>query len=363
MFVDFRKAYDNIHRNSLYNIMEEFGFPKKLTNLTKLAIGGVKYQVRVDNIMSEAFSVETGLKQGDALSPLLFNIALEKAVRVLQNEARGLNLDEHQIKVLGFADDLNILGESLDDTVRATEILERAAERIELHINTDKTKLMELLSSEILPDVMETIPYEKVEEFQYLGVLLSTKNDWSREIRSRITKAERAFFTLLKFFKSELFSKRTKTRLYTSIIRPILTYGCEVWTTTSVTQRRLRTFENKIWRRICGPIRDPRTGQWRRKFNQELKEELNIVIVNGFIKSQRIKWLGHVMRRNKDALTKVALNWKPEGRRPRGRPRKRWMDVVEKDLEDLGAQNWREIVQDRDKWDDLVMAAKTLGEL
>jgi hypothetical protein len=196
---------------------------------------------------------------------------------------------------------------------------------------------MELLSREISPDAMETIPYEKVEEFQYLGLLLSTKNDWSHEIGSRITKAERAFFTLLKFFKSKLFSKRTKTRLYTSIIRPILTYECEVWTTTSVTQRRLRTFENKIWRRICGPIKDPRIGQWRRKFNQELKEELNIVRVNGFIKSQRIKWLGHVMRRNTDALTKVALNWKPEGRRPRGRPRKRWMDIVEKDLEDLGA--------------------------
>jgi len=149
--------------------MEEFGFPNKLINLTKLAMEGVKYQVRVDNFMSEAFSVETGLKQGDALSPLLFNIALEKAIRVLQKESRGLNVDEHQIKVLGFADDLNILGDSLDDTVRATEILERAAERIGLHINTDKTKLMELLSTEISLDVMDTIPYVKVEEFQYLG--------------------------------------------------------------------------------------------------------------------------------------------------------------------------------------------------
>lgn len=69
------------------------------------------------------------------------------------------------------------------------------------------------------------------------------------------------------------------------------------------------------------------------------------------------------MRRNTDTLTKIVLNWKPEGRRPRGRPWKRWMDVVEKVLEDLGAQNWKEIVQDRDKWADLVMVAKTLGEL
>jgi len=145
MFVDFRKAYDSIHRNSLYNIMEEFGFPNKLINLTKMAMEGVKYQVRVDNTISEVFGVETGLKQGDALSQLLFNIALEKAVRTLQNEARGLNVDQYQIKVLGFADDLNVLGDSLDDTMRVTEILERAAERIGLQINADKTKLMELV--------------------------------------------------------------------------------------------------------------------------------------------------------------------------------------------------------------------------
>ena len=94
--------------------------------------------------------------------------------------------------------------------------------------------------------------------------------------------------------------------LYTAIIRPTLTY--EVWTTMSVTKRRLRTFENKIWRKICGPVRDTITVQWCRNFNQELKEELKIVSINGFIKSQRIQKLGHVMRRSTDAVTKIVLN-------------------------------------------------------
>lgn len=61
--------------------------------------------------------------------------------------------------------------------------------------------------------------------------------------------------------------------------------------------------------------------------------------------------------------TKIILNWKLVGKRPRGRPQERWMDVVVKDLEDLGAHNWREIVQERDKWRNLVMAGKALGEL
>lgn len=67
------------------------------------------------------------------------------------------------------------------------------------------------------------------------------------------------------------------------------------------------------------------------------------------------------MRRYTDAATKIiVLDWKSEGKRPRGCPRKRRMDVVEKDLEDLGAQNGRVLVQDRDEWFDLVTAAKTL---
>jgi len=69
------------------------------------------------------------------------------------------------------------------------------------------------------------------------------------------------------------------------------------------------------------------------------------------------------MRRNTNAVTKIVLNWKSEGKKPRGRPRKIWMDVVEKDLEDLGTQNWSKMIQDRDKWSDFVMTAKTLGKL
>jgi len=127
---------------------------------------------------------------------------------------------------------------------------------------------------------LDSIAFEKVEEFQYSGVLLSTKNDWSREISVRIAKAERASFAL-----SKVLSKKTKFRLYKAIIRPTLTYGCEVRTTTSVT---VKTFENKIWRMICGQVRDIRTNEWKRKFNKELQEELGLAPVTSYIKGQRI---------------------------------------------------------------------------
>ncbi|KAL4112236.1 hypothetical protein QTP88_016061 [Uroleucon formosanum] len=117
-----------------------------------------------------------------------------------------------------------------------------------------------------------------------------------------------------------------------------------------------RTFENKIWRVICGPVYDNEKRTWRKKYNKELHEEMEMASIVSFIKGQRIQWLGHMWRRSEHNINRVVLEWKPTGKRPRGRPRKRWLDVVKKDLYRIGVQDWKELAQDRDKWRDLVMA-------
>jgi len=221
LFIDFKKAYDSVQRKSLYNIVDKDGIPKKLVGLIKMCMENTQYQVRVENTMSEAFEVETGLKQDDTLSPMLFNLVLEKTIREMQKEPTGVAIGERKIQVLGFTDDLNILGSSLNDTKRAAQVLEQVADKVGLKINREKTKIMKLLQNEEnTDDDDEDVVFEKVNEFQYLGVMLSVKNDWSREIGIRITKAEKAAFALSKFLKSKLFLKKTKTRLYTAIIRP-----------------------------------------------------------------------------------------------------------------------------------------------
>jgi hypothetical protein len=73
--------------------------------------------------------------------------------------------------------------------------------------------------------------------------------------------------------------------------------------TISNTERSLRTFENKVWRIICGPVYDNKTGAWRRKFNWKLQDELRLTPVSSFISGQRIQWFGNVMRR------KIRLEW------------------------------------------------------
>lgn len=82
------------------------GIPQKLVALTKMCMEGTQYQIKVDYAVSEAFEVRTGLKQGDSLSPTLFNIALEKATREMKMEATRIAISQQLIQVMGFADDL-----------------------------------------------------------------------------------------------------------------------------------------------------------------------------------------------------------------------------------------------------------------
>jgi hypothetical protein len=75
LFIDFKKAYDSVKREVLYNILLEFGIPKKLVRLIKMYLNETYSKVRVGKLLSDKFPIQNGLKQGDALSPLLFSFA------------------------------------------------------------------------------------------------------------------------------------------------------------------------------------------------------------------------------------------------------------------------------------------------
>ena len=81
LFIDFKNAYDSVRREVLYNILMEFGIHMKLVRLMKMCLTETYSRVRVGKNFSDMFLVRNGLKQGDALSPLLFNFALEDAIR------------------------------------------------------------------------------------------------------------------------------------------------------------------------------------------------------------------------------------------------------------------------------------------
>lgn len=109
LFIDFKAAYDSVKRNELWQIMIEHGFPAKLIRLIRATLDGSKSSVRVADEISSSFVTFDGLKQGDALSNLLFNIALEGAIRRAGVHRSGTIVTKSHM-LLGFADDIDIIG-------------------------------------------------------------------------------------------------------------------------------------------------------------------------------------------------------------------------------------------------------------
>jgi len=161
---------------------------------------------------------------------------------------------------------------------------------------------------------------------------------------------------------SSLLSKNLKIKIYRTTILLVVLYGCETWSLTLREERKLSVFENMVLRRIFGPRREEVTGEWRRLHNEELNDlysSPNTVLV---IKSRRMRWAGHVARMGEERGAYRVLVGKPEGRRPLGRPRHRWMDNIRMDLQELGCgyMDWIGLTQDRDRWRTVVSAVMNL---
>jgi hypothetical protein len=139
-------------------------------------------------------------------------------------------------------------------------------------------------------------------------------------------------------------------------------YGCETWSLTLREEHRLGVFENRVLRRIFGPKRDEVTGEWIKPHIEELHDLYSSPGVIRIMKARRMRWAEHVERMGEKRNAYRLLVGKTEGKRPLGRPRRRWFDNIRMDLVEVGWGDVNRIglAEDRNKWKALVNSVLNL---
>ena len=228
-----------------------------------------------------------------------------------------------------------------------------------LQINLSKTKSMHINRKSNEKINIDDQDIEAVEDFTYLGSILSVDNGAEKDIKSRLQKARTSFSMLNPVWRSNKYSRRTKLRIFKSNVLSVLLYGSECWRMTATDISKLETFQNKCLRQIC-KIFYPNIIS-----NRDLLDLTRMDKLEFQIKKRRHRLTGHILRMSSQRIPKVALKWTPaHGKRNRGQPKTTWRRTMLADLKQLGLTigEAEAVAKDRNRWRNLMRPlAPTVG--
>jgi len=321
-FVDLTKAFDRVRLNDVTSIMREENIPEEVVKIIEELNTNTKTRIMINNTLTEEVPVSTGIRQGDSLSPLLFNIIMDRIIKEVKATGKGFTTDKGEIKIICYADDAVLISENEDELQRMLYRLHLMAKRFNMRISIAKTKSLVVAKEPIRCKLaIDNEIVEQVMSFRYLGAEITADQNRIHEVKEQVNKASRIAGYLRNFvWKNNYMNRETKIRIYKTCIRPIMTYAAETRADTRRTKAILRTTEMRILRTIVGcTVRD-------RVRNEQIRNICDIYDIVRWTRKRCREWNMHVSRMSDDRLAKRARDGRPFTRRPPGRPPKRWRE-------------------------------------
>ncbi|PFX27744.1 putative uncharacterized transposon-derived protein F52C9.6 [Stylophora pistillata] len=291
----------------------------KLVIIIRALYEGISAQVVHNGQRTQPLNMRTGVRQGCLLSPQLFPVALDWMTRTAFDRKRGIQWTfMTSLEDLDFANDLALLSHTIQDMREKTTALEIQGTKVGLKINAIKTKLMRIGTKRGDGVSVAGGQIEEVDEFTYLGSIVSKKGGTDEDIQARIRKARQAFAMLRPIWRSTALTIKTKLRVFGSNVKAVLLYGSETWKLIGSLEQKLEVFINKSLRNILGiwwPRNVSNKELWRQTGQRPVEQE---------IRQRAWGWIGNTLRRPDGHVVKRALEWNPQGKRKRGRPLHTW---------------------------------------
>ena len=360
-FLDLEKAYDRVDREAMWRVLKIYGIGGSLLRAVKSMYAGSKACVRVGSEVSEWFPVRVGLRQGCVMSPWLFNLYIDGVVREVNARVlgRGLKLidrddNDWEMNQLLFADDTVVVADSEKKLCQLVQEFGRVCKRRKLRVNVGKSKVMRCTRNEDgtrLNVLLEGEVLEEVDQFKYLGSIISANGGVEADVSHRVNEGCKVFGAMNGVIRNRGLEMAVKKTLYEKVIVPTVTYGSELWGMKERERQKLNVFEMRCLRSMCGVSRLDRLR------NEEVRGRTGVGMdLASRVDRNVLRWFGHVERMEDERLLKRVVNARVDGRGARGRPRFGWMDGVRKALNDrMDVREAKERARNRNEWRRMVM--------
>jgi hypothetical protein len=309
-FVDFKKAFDSISREKMFEIIKLYGIPDKISSAIRALYTSNKAKVISPDGDTEFFDIQAGVLQGDTLAPFLFILVLDYVLRISVDplNSKGIKIRAKQSKRkpglfltdLDFADDLALVSETIQNAEDLLHALEKAASQVGLYCNEGKTEFLSTCNIDSSLKTLNNVNIKRVNDFKYLGSFI---NDSENDLKVRKSLAWKACNKLDKIWKSNL-QKEIKLQTFKALIEPILLYGSETWTMTRAMEKNIDGCYTNLLKRV-------QNLNW--KDHPTLIQIYNgLPRISSVLSSRRLRFSGHCFRAKEEKISDLLL-WSPTG--------------------------------------------------
>ncbi|MCJ8741831.1 hypothetical protein PDJAM_G00075300 [Pangasius djambal] len=332
VFVDLEKAYDRVPREELWYCMRKSGVAEKYVRVVQDMYERSRTVVRCAVGQTEEFNVEVGLHQGSALSPFLFATVMDQ----LSEEVR-----QESLCTMMFVDEIVICSESREQVEENLERWRFALERMKF--SRSKTEYMCVNEREGSGTVrLQGEEMKKVQEFKYLGSTVQSNGECGKEVKKRVQAGWNGWRKVLGVLCDRKISARIKGKVYRTVVRPAMLYGLETMSLRKRQESELEVAELKMLSFSLGVTRLDRIR------NEYIRGTAHVGCLGDKVREARLRWFGHVQRRESEYIDRRMLDMELPGSMQRGRPKRRYMELINEDMKLVGASV--EDAEDRDRW-------------